>query len=104
MLAKKKKNLMADLHHNKNHDIFGGGYEVGQTAVYGDQMDLGGQRFRQDTQALYGQSPTMIKKEKTGLMEKPNYYDPSASPDPYNKAAGVGTNYGMHMQNPTSST
>lgn len=31
MLAKKKKNVMADLHYNKNHDIFGGGYEANGT-------------------------------------------------------------------------
>jgi hypothetical protein len=35
MLATKKKNVYADLHYNKNHDIFGGGYDAGQTAAYG---------------------------------------------------------------------
>ena len=30
-VAKKKKNVMADLHYNKNHDIFGGGYEASGT-------------------------------------------------------------------------
>ena len=38
----------------------------------------------------------MIKKEKGGALYNPNYIDPGNSPDPYNKAAGVGTNYGMN--------
>ena len=42
MLAKKKKNLMADLHHNKNHDIFGGGYTPGGTESYGVLPNGGG--------------------------------------------------------------
>ena len=37
----------------------------------------------------------MIKKEKSGALYNPNYLDPATSPDPFNKAAGVGTNYGM---------
>ena len=36
---------MADLHHNKNHDIFGGGYAAGGTELYGELANAGGARY-----------------------------------------------------------
>ena len=103
----KRSNLMVDLHHNKNHNIFEDGYTNSPGAGSLDRNGrLGGQyssieneRFETDKLAhnpkILNSSPS-TRFGKLGALYNPNKIDPRrVVTDPLtDKPAGVTTNYG----------
>ena len=101
----KKKNLQADLHHNKNLNIFDGdGYivrDLNESPYQFSSYDNSGESPSFDERMKPGlvprKSPLKEKYGKLGSLYNPNNVDPrNILIDPMqNKPAGVITNYGM---------